>query len=274
MMEHVIAAAGLRLRYICDPCSIERLDTQAILSDLSEPETHYAVRGWFARIALTDFDHVVLATDCETGRHVAMLVASDGDMAQGRYLDLRAAFVISAVRGSKLMRRMLAYTLSRISCLGDMPRILAARTSIPACYRLLSLFSQSVPGAAIFPDPKTDVIDLIRAGLARNIARHTAPHLEYEARTGALKGARIAIPTCFATTTGADGIVDTMFRTSLGSSDQMMVIVDMRSCDEAAFDIEMRALIRSRWKIPFLAMQKTTGPTSPRTDRQKPTLSA
>ncbi len=273
-MDHVIASAGLRLRYLCAPSSIHDLDTQKILDDLCEPETRYALCGWFARMSLSDFDHVVLATERETGRHVAMLVANNGTTPNGAYLDLRAAFVIDAMRGSKLMQRLLAFTLSRLSCLGTMPRIIVAQTSIPTCYRLLSLFSRNIPGATVFPEPEAVVVDLGRAGLARQIARHAVPHLEYEAGTGAIKGARLRNATCFARTAGADPLVNAMFERHLGSSDQMMVVVDMRHCEEATIDIETTKLVRSRWKIPFLPKQGITPTTATRVGRRKPTLTA
>jgi hypothetical protein len=273
-MEHVIASAGLRLRYLCDPSSIQQLDAQKILDDLCETHTRYALCGWFARVSLCDFDHVVLATDRETGRHVAMLAANDGCMAGGAFIDLRAAFVIDAMRGSKLMRRLLAYTISRISFLGAMPRIIVAQTSIPACYRLLSLFCQSIPGAEVFPKPEMTVINLGRAGLARHIARCVAPHLEYEAATGAIKGARLANATCFARAAGADAKVDAMFERTIGSSDQMMVVVDMRDCDEATIHARTTKIVRSPWKIPLMAMQSIDASTTTRTTRRKPTLTA
>lgn len=273
-MDHFISSAGLRLRYLCDRASIERLDTQRILDDLCEPDTRHALCGWFARVSLTDFDHVALATDRDTGRHVAMLAATNGDTPDGRYLDLRAAFVIDAVRGCKLMRRLLAFTISRISCLGEMPRIIAARTSVPACYRLLSMFSQTIPGAAVFPEPDAPTIDLGRAGLARQIARRAVPHLEYEAGTGTIKGAKLTSATCFARTTGTDPQVNAMFERNLGGSDQMMVVVDLRGCEETIIDATTANLVRSRWRNPFAAMQSITASTVARISQRKPTLTA
>jgi hypothetical protein len=273
-MDHIIATAGLRLSYLRDPSSIGKLNAQTILDDLTEVETRYPLSAWFARVTLTDFDHVVLATDRETGRHVALLAANDGDTPHGPYLNLRAALVIDAIRSSKLMRRLLAYMVSRISCLGAMPRIIAAQTSIPSCYRLLSLFAQAIPGAAIFPEPDALAIDLALAALARQIARRTAPHLEYEAGTGTIKGARLTSATCFARAPDADPVVNTMFDRNLGSGDQMMVVVDLRSCDEAVIDAETRDLIRSRWKIPFLAMQSITPRAAATANHRTPTLTA
>jgi hypothetical protein len=273
-MDHDIASAGLRLSYLRDPSSLANLDMPKILDDLCEPETRYPLCAWFARVSLTDFDHVVLATDRETGRHVAMLAANDGDTPSGPYLDLRAAFVIDAMRGSKLICRLLAYAISRISCLGGMPRIIAAQTSIPACYSLMSLFAQTIPGAAVFPEPNAAAIDMRRAGLARQIARHAAPHLEYEASTGTIRDAKLTSATCFARTTGSDPQADAMFDRSLGSGDQMVVVIDMRACDEEIIDTEMSALIRSRWKIPFLTMQRIAPSSTARIGRRNPTLTA
>ncbi len=267
-MDHVIASAGLRFRYLCDPSSIHDLDAQKILDDLCEPETRYALCGWFSRVSLSDFDHVVLATDRETGRHIAMLVANDGETANETYLDLRAAFVIDAMRGSKLMRGLLAFTISRISCLGEVPRVIVAQTSIPACYSLLFLFSRNIPGATVFPEPEAAVVNFGRAGLARQIARHAVPHLEYETGTGTIKGARLRNATCFARTSEANPLVDAMFERNLGSSDQMMVVVDMRHCDEATIDAKTTKLVRSRWKIPFLPTPRITPTPDARASRR------
>jgi hypothetical protein len=271
-MDHVIASAGLRLTYLRDPTSIAKLDAQKILDDLSEPETRYPLCAWFARVSLVDFDHVVLATDRESGRHVAMLAANDGDILSAPYLNIRAAFVVDATRGIKLIHRLIAYTISRISCLGPMPRVIATQTSISACYNLLSLFAETIPGASVFPEPEAAAIDLRRAGLARQIARHAAPHLEYEAATGTIKGARLTNPTCFASTTGAEPPVNAMFDRNLGSGDQMMVVIDMRGCDEEVIDTETRTMIRSRWKFPFLTMQNI--PSAAARVTRKPTLTA
>jgi hypothetical protein len=154
-----------------------------------------------------------------------------------------------------------------------MPRVIATQTSISACYSLLSLFADTIPGASVFPEPEAGAIDLRRAGLARQIARHAAPHLEYEAATGTIKGARLTNPTCFARTTGVEPPVNAMFDRNLGSGDQMMVVIDMRDCDEDVVDTETRAMIRSRWKIPFLTMQNAPSAAAARVSR-KPTLTA
>ena len=272
-MDHVIASSGLRLSYLCDRLTIQRLDVQKILDDLAEPETRYALCGWFARVSLMDFDHVVLATN-HSERHVAMLVANDGNTLHGPYLDLRAAIAISAMRGSKLMRRLLAYAVSRVSCLGTTPRAIAARTSVPACYRLLSLFSNNIPGAGVFPEPNAPTVDLGRARLARDIAKRSAPQLEYESGTGTIKRARLASATCFARKTGNDPVLDGMFERSLGSSDQMMVVVDMRACDEAAIEAGTRAMVRSRWKVPALSMESVAPSATSGIRRPKPILTA
>jgi hypothetical protein len=177
------------------------------------------------------------------------------------------------MRGSVLLHRLLAYTILRIDSLGVMPRVIAARTSIAACYRLLSLFAQTIPGATMFPEPNAAAIDLGRAGLAREIARHTAPRLDYEAGSGTIRGANLTDATCFAKTAGADKLVDDMFERNLGGSDQMIIIVDLRNCDDRIVAAETRTMIRSRWKIPFLAMQSVTA-SAATVSRCKPTLTA
>jgi hypothetical protein len=177
------------------------------------------------------------------------------------------------MRGTMLMRRLLAYTLLRIDSLDTMPRVIAAQTSLPACYRLLSLFAQTIPGATIFPEPGPAVVDIERVRLARQIVWHALPRLSYECGTGAIRGAKLTSTTCFARTTGTDPLVETMFQQSLGSSDQMMVVVNMQSCDEKVIATETRTLVRSRWKIPSVPLERTPTP-HPRVRRRKPTLTA
>jgi hypothetical protein len=262
------------LTYLCDPSSIRPLDAEKIMEDLSEPETQYAIRGWFARVSLTDFDHVALATDQETGRYVALLVANDGAISSGAYIDLRAGFVIGAMRGSKLIHRLLAYVILRMSCFSVMPRIVAAQTSIPACHGLLSLFSLMIAGARIFPGPDKVVTDLELAGLARQIARYALPHLEYEPGTGTVKRAKLTNATCFARINDADPQTDAMFERCLGSTDQMMVVVDLRGCDEKTIVAQTTALVRSRWKMPFATMRDIKSASVALITHPKPTLSA
>jgi len=274
-MDHLLAGSGLRLSYLRDRASINRLDTQRIQADLSEPGTRYALCWWFSTVCLAEFDHIVLATDCDTGCYVAMLAANDGDVDDGPYLCLQAAFAIDAMRGSTLMRRMLAYAIIRMAGLGNtIPRIIAAPTSTPACYRMLAQFAQTVPNATVFPEPDAAAIDMRGAGLARRIARSVAPHSDYAAANGTIIGSRLRSRTCFARTTAPDPALDTMFERNLRAGDQMMVVIDMRDSDEKTITDKTRGLVRARWKTPVQALHPTDAPPPTRISRRKPTLTA
>jgi hypothetical protein len=272
-MDHVIASSGLKLTYLRDWASIELLDSNKILDDLVEVATGHALCNWFARVSLTDFDHVTLATNIKTGRHVGLLVAKDGAADFGSYLNLRAAMVIDAMRGTMLMRRMLAYTLLRIDSLDTMPRVIVAQTSMPACYQLLSLFTQTIPGAAIFPKVMPEVIDIEQARLARQIVRSILPRLPYDCGTGVIRGAKLTNATCFTRKARIEHSVEAMFERHLGSDDQIMVAVDMQRCDSQTVAAETRTLVRSRWKVPSTHMEHVAMPQS-HSRRRKPTLTA
>jgi hypothetical protein len=273
-MDHVITSAKLRLRYLCDTDLIRGLDARKILDDLVEPATRYSLSWWFASTCLSDLDHVVLATDYETDRYVGLLAANDGATAAETYLDLQAAFVIDAMHGSMLMRRMLAFAMLRIAALGTLPRVIAARTSTPCCYRLLSLFSQTIPDATVFPEIAPNAINLRGAGLARRIARRMAPTCEYETATGTIRHSRLSNRSCFTRTTVPDPDVEKMFATRLGDGDQIMVVVDMSEIDESAITVKTREIVRKRWKAPVERGRYSDAGAPRHTDWASPTLTA
>ena len=274
-MDHVIASAGLRLRYLCAHTSIQNLDLPQIADDLAEPTTRHAMAWWFATARFTDFDHVVIATDCESNRCVAMLVGVDGATGNETFLDLQAGFVVSAMNGSMLLRRMLAYAISRISLFGTVPQIVAARTTSPACYRMLSLFADIVPGSSVFPQTDATVVDLRMAGLARRIARRLSPTSEYDAATGTIRTNPGTAKTCFARNAGIEASSHAMFERNIGTGDQILVVLDMRQTNRDAITSHAERLVLKRWKGPTAASRRRVGVSArPSLPSEAPTLSA
>ncbi|MBS0559544.1 MAG: hypothetical protein JSR21_05770 [Proteobacteria bacterium] len=273
-MDHLLSSAGIRLRYLCDRSLLNAVDVPQMLEDLAETETRYAMSWWFAATRFDEFDHVVTAVDEATGRYVALLVANDGATAQETFLDLQAAFVIRAMRGSMLMRRMLAYAISRISLLSSLPRVIAARTSQPICYHTLAMFAQAMPGAVIFPNPDPAVVDLARAGLARRIARRVAPTHAYDASTGVIRGAKLSGPTCFSRLAQPRTAVERMFESHLGASDQMLVVVDLNAADREAITGQAEKLVRKRWKQPHAVAATPVAQALSASGPEIPTLTA
>jgi len=273
-MDHLLSNAGIRLRYLCDRSLLKAVDVRQMLEDLSEAETRYPISWWFAVTRFEEFDHVVTAIDDATGRHVALLVANDGATAEEAFLDLQAVFVIDAMRGRMLMRRMLAYAISRISLFSNAPRVIAARTAQPVCYRSMSLFAQAMPGAVVFPGTDTTVVNLAQAGLARRIARRIAPNCEYDASVGIIRGAKLTGVTCFSRTTQTRSTVERMFDANLGSGDQMLVVVDLRPSDTRGVAGQAEKLVRKRWKAPMPLAAKPLSQAATAAGKEAPTLSA
>jgi hypothetical protein len=259
-MDHVLAEAGLRMTYLRDPNAIEELDQDCIFADLCDGE---ADRGQsvplpisrMAYRALSDYDHLILASDRHTGQHMAILGASDGDTGREGFLLLETAFVASAARGRAVIARMIALALLRIASFGPVPQVIATTTGNPVWYRALHKVAQRCTGAVFFPEPDSPAIRLDSAALAQRIAREIGPNLRFETATGALRGALAigALRGSLATAAlrrsrpvSSDPRIDALFGQYLRPADQMLAIIDLRSQTEASILDDVRRIYRAR----------------------------
>src|SRR5690242_14476787 len=130
-MEHVLAEHGLCLTYLCDPHSLDDLDQDRILDDLSEDADGDPL-PWLTRYRMTDYDHLVTVADRASGRHLAFLGAIDGTTTRREnFLLLETAFVAPVARGQNLTQRMIALAILRIGSLRGVPAAIAACTRNP-----------------------------------------------------------------------------------------------------------------------------------------------
>ena len=166
--------------------SIDDLDQDRILEDLSDDTPDGDPLPWLTRYRLDDYDHLVLVTDRSSGRYLAFLAASNGATTREEFLLLETAFVTAAARGQNLMRRMIALAMLRIGGMGPVPSVIVACTRNPLCYRIMRDTARRFTGAAFFPDPDSVAINFHTATLAQRIAREIGPNHRFQATTGTI----------------------------------------------------------------------------------------
>ena len=240
------ARADLRTHYIRDPFAIETIDLGRIVQELSEASPNSDPTAWVGRTPLTEYDHVVLASDRRTGHCLGILGARDSvTEREEEFLFLRTGFVAERARGQGLLGRMIALTLLRAAGNGDVPRIIAARTNSRLFYRSLRGLAERMPGAVVYPTPEIEPINLKSAALAQRIARQVSHGIRFEASTGALRGGLVGV--------GGGGIpaalspharVDDVFDHILESPDEILALLDLRPVSEEVICEDARRVYR------------------------------
>jgi GNAT superfamily N-acetyltransferase len=241
-----LAQSDLRTHYIRDPFAIETIDIDQIVQELAEGSPGSTPSLWVGHTPLTEYDHVVLASDRRSGRCLGVMGARDGVTERDEeFLFIHTGFVAERARGKGLMRRMIALTLLRAAGNDAMPRIIAARTCSRLFYRVLNDFGARIPEVVVYPDLEAGPVSLPAASLAQRIARQVARGTRFEPGTGALRGGLAAagggkIPP----TLSHDPRIDELFGRTLAPPDQILAMVDMRPASEEAIVEEARRIYR------------------------------
>lgn len=247
-MISVLADQQIELAYYRDPLMIDALDEEQILDDLTGGLAGAPPCRKLMQIRLTDYDHLVIATDRREGRAVAILAAQDGKTTHEEFLLLEQSFVRPDARDNHLMRRMAAALLLRIAGLGSAPTVIAACTSDPGWFAVLQAFGRRFTGSACFPQPKDAPIQLRSAALAQRIARSLHPHLRFETATGALRGALAArggMTTGYASVAGPASQAESCISCLL-PADQLLMLIDLRTETETGIVEDARKIYRAR----------------------------
>lgn len=245
-MAITLAQSDLRTHYIRDPFAIETIDVDQIVQELAEASPNSTPSAWVGHMPLTEYDHVVLASDRRSGRCVGVMGARDGVTDRDEeFLFIHTGFVAERARGRGLMRRMIALTLLRAAGNDAMPRIIAARTSSRLFYRVLHDFGTRIPEVGVYPDLAAGPVSLPAAGLAQRIARQVARGTRFEPGTGALRGGLLAaggapLPPMLS----HDKRIDELFGRTLAPSDQILAMVDLRRASEDIIVEEARRIYR------------------------------
>jgi GNAT superfamily N-acetyltransferase len=241
-----LAQADLRTHYIRDPFAIETIDVDQIVQELAEASPNSTPSAWVGSMPLTEYDHVVLASDRRSGHCLGVMGARDGVTERDEeFLFIHTGFVAERARGRGLMRRMIALTLLRAAGNDTMPRVIAARTSSRLFYRVLHDFGTRIPEVAVYPDLEAGPVSLPAAGLAQRIARQVARGTRFEPGTGALRGGLLAAGgASIPSTLSHDPRIDELFGRTLAPSDQILAMVDLRGASEDAIVEEARRIYR------------------------------
>lgn len=245
-MPSLLARADLRTHYVRDPFAIETLDLDQIIDELAAASPGGDPARWIGRTSLTEYDHLVLATDRRSGQCLGLLAAQDMlTEREEAFLFLRTGFVAEWARGHGLMRRMVVLMLLRADVNGALPTIIAARTNSGTFFRVLHDFAIRIPGVRIHPNPDAIAINLLAAGLARRIARQVGAGVRYEAGTSTLRGGLVAAGgAVLAPAPARHSKIDALFGSTVGDGDQILALMDLRDAAEEIVIEQARRIYR------------------------------
>jgi hypothetical protein len=229
-MDHICAGRGLRLSYIRDAEAIEGIVREC------NPEAppsgtlaSLALRRALRRYPLA-INHVVLAMDSGSWRHQGFQVAHSGVAGHEPFLLLDATLMCAEANRAAVLRRMVALAILRLVGAGQPPTVIAIRSDTPGLCEVLHDLSRHVDAAALYPEPRANVVSLPIAALAHRIARSIGARPRFEATASAMS----------------------RFRTKqLGwspgeAAGPLMAVLDLRTVSESALIAGARWLYRSR----------------------------
>ena len=249
-MDHLLTEHGLCLTYLRDADTIDDLDQERIIDDMSDDTSEDASLSWLTRYRLAEYDHLVLVTDRLSGRYLAFLGANDGATERENFLLLEAAFVAPSARGQNLMRRMIALALLRIGGIAATPLIVVACSRNPLCYRIMRETARRFTGARFFPDPRSITIDFRTATLARRVARSIAPNRRFLTVSGTICGCgTLPGDADIHRVLSHDPRINRLFNLQLEPADRMLMMIDVREVDEGTILEDARRMYRVRLSI-------------------------
>jgi hypothetical protein len=237
-MDTILAEQGLRLSYLRNPSRSETFDPCRILDDVCEDGMAGAMLPLQNGLRMAESDHLIVATRTNDGRCLGAIAATDLATEREPFLFLDSAFLAPGVRASNMLQRMLAFAMLRLAGNASVPNVIAACVQAPYYARGLREFSQCFTASSLFPAaPDAVVIDLGMASLARRIARVVRPASRHQItlrfRLGAAAGAAVLPP---GNATGSHQM------------DETLLVIDLRSADDARILEDARKLYRARSK--------------------------
>lgn len=216
-METVLSGQGLALAYAAEPATIESLNQERIFEDLADG-AYDALVFRPERWRLADHDHLVLARASRTGRYLGLLAASTDEVDGVPFLNIDTAFVAPAVRVLDLFQRMLAVVVLRMEGGDTAPSVISACTGNQSCLAALRAVAANCPGSVLFPETDGSVVSLGTVALARLVARRVVPRTPLNVANGRVPGPR----------------------------DQVLAVLDLRSCPPGCVVEGARARCRTR----------------------------
>lgn len=245
-MDHVLTEHGLRLTYLRDTAEIDALDQERILDDLFEGTPPGETPLWTTGCLLSDYDHLVLASDTATGRVLGLLGGQNRVTArQESVLLLETGFVIAPARGQNLLRRMIALALLRIAGLGSLPDAIAVLTRNPVCCHVLRAMGEALHGATFAPDPEEAVIRLDAAALMHRIGNGMGHRMYYGATLETMRGAAPTSTNPLRRLT-YDMRMEQVFTPPCLTAEPMLVALDLRGADEKRLLDDARRMYRAK----------------------------
>jgi hypothetical protein len=192
--------------------------------------------NWAVRRQKQDVNHLVMATDSQTGRHAGFLVAHDRTTGAEPFLLLEATLACAPADRVVVLRRMVGMAILRMIGTGMPLSVIAVRTRTPALCNVLLDLSRRVAGSALHPEPWGNLVCLETAALAHRVAWAAGEKPRFSATARAMVQAGA----------GRRGRAEAGFALSEETTTPVLAVLDLRAVPEAALIEGARWLYRTR----------------------------
>lgn len=238
-MDHILSELGLRLTYLRGKATIDAIDQELVFEELLDGTPPAETPVWAARRFLSDYDHLVLASDLATGATLGILGAQDRRADGASFLWLETGFVVARARGRNLMRRMIALVLLRVASFGAVPDCVAALTRNPIALHVLRHMTQRLGSVEFAPASDGPVVDLNRTRLVRAVSTALGHSFKHGGASRAASGGLAMLHHPYPALSGPLADVAT-------AGDAMLGLLDLRQAQEAGLMADLRKLYRSK----------------------------
>ena len=167
-MDHVLAGHAALLTYLCDRRALADIDWPDVLDDLIDAGAPPNRCLW---TDLERLDHVVIARDRVTHRHVGLLGLAERKTVTEPFLLIDAAMVRAGDGHMALLTAMLAHMLARVASLNAMPVAIASHSADALIGPALRQVGAAIASATMHPGMADNVIDFGAASLSHRMGR-------------------------------------------------------------------------------------------------------
>lgn len=175
-MDRVLAGRRLQLTYLHDQHLIDDLRLGRPVDRSLGLRLPAGAFGWAVSNRPGSFNHLLLATNRQTGLCEAVIAGSDhvirdhGAVGEA-FLLIDTTLFSEATDLTVLPRRMLAVLMARAFARARVPAAIAVRTRSLSLCDAMQTAARRINRAVLYPEPKSKVVPLGTADLAYRIAR-------------------------------------------------------------------------------------------------------
>jgi hypothetical protein len=246
-----VTNGNLEFRYSDGKGEVAAGELERIIADLAQAMPGYNPPQYFASQPgiFTNYAHLVIASECDSGRAVGLLGSRWFKGDDLTFLYLWTGMVAERAQKQELLQQMFFLLLDKALETNRFPPAIAAKTYSPLWYKVMQRLTAAFAGARLYPvlngiGQEPDMVEL-----ARQVHRQLTPTLTMRTDVGVILGAQAVVGPDFfppVQPRSGDRAIDGHFQTHVTREDQVLTIIDTSRTPREAVEA-MLAQARKRY---------------------------